>query len=48
VPDGGDLCSRVSAVNEIVVEGVARSTSLARQEQCLVGMGPRKLGQRQD
>ena len=39
MPDGGDLCSRVSAVNEVVVEGVARSTSLARPQQRLVGVG---------
>ncbi len=39
MPDGGDLCSRVSAVYEVVVEGVARSASLACPQQCLVGVG---------
>src|SRR5215203_2436677 len=39
VPDGRDLCFRLSAVYEVVVEGVARSTSLARPKECLVGMG---------
>src|SRR5919112_186253 len=44
-PDGGELGRGVSAVNEVVVEGVA-GTSLASPEQCFVGVGPRKLGQR--
>src|SRR5215210_2780508 len=36
--DGGDLGGGVSAVYEVVVEGVA-GASLARPEQCLVGVG---------
>src|SRR5215211_5210351 len=46
-PDGGELGGGLSAVNEIVVEDVAR-TSLACPEQCLVGVGPRKSGQRRE
>jgi len=46
VPDGGELDFRVSAIYEFVVEGVARSASLARPKQCFVGLGLRKLGQR--
>src|SRR5918998_6707396 len=46
VPDGGDLCFRVSAVYEVVVEGVLRTFTLARPQQRLVGVGPRKLEQR--
>jgi hypothetical protein len=42
-PDG--VC-RVGAIYEVVVEGVARSSSFACPEQCLVGVGSRKLGQR--
>jgi hypothetical protein len=46
VPDGGDLGGGVSTVYEVVVEGVARTLALARPQQCFVGVGPRKLGQR--
>src|SRR5215210_3118283 len=38
VPDGGELDFRVSAIYEVVVEGVARSASLARPKQCFVGV----------
>jgi hypothetical protein len=40
------LCAGNQAVYEVVVEGV--SPALARPEQSLVGVGPRKLGQRRD
>ena len=47
-PDGGDLGRWISAVYEVVVEGVARAVSLARPHYGLVGVGPRKLGQRRE
>jgi hypothetical protein len=47
VPDGGELGGRICAVDEVVVEGMAGSASLARPEERLVGVGPRKLGLRQ-
>jgi hypothetical protein len=46
VPDGGELGGGVWAVHEIVVEGVARGLALARPQEGLVGVGPRKSGQR--
>src|SRR5687768_911183 len=39
VPDRGDLCFRISAVYEVVVEGVARSASLSGPQQRFVGVG---------
>ena len=45
-PDGGDLCFWVSAVDKVVVEGVAEAASLARPKERFVGVGPRKSGQR--
>ena len=47
VPEGGELGVLVLAVYKVVVEGMVRSASLARPQQRLVGVGPRKLGQRQ-
>jgi hypothetical protein len=38
-PDGGDLGRWISAVYEVVVEGVARAVSLARPHYGLVGVG---------
>jgi hypothetical protein len=42
--DGGELGA--GSVYEVVVEGVACPFTLARPEQSLVGVGPRKPGQR--
>jgi hypothetical protein len=47
-PEGGDLGFGVPAVYEVVVEGVAGATTLARPQNCLVSVGPRKLGQRRE
>jgi hypothetical protein len=47
VPDGGELGGGVGAVDEVVVEGVAGALAPARPQQRLVGVGPRKLGQRE-
>ncbi len=44
-PDGGELGAE--AVQEIAGEGVAGSFTLARPDQGLVDVGPRKSGQRQ-
>ena len=38
-PDVGELCLRVCAIDQVVVEGISRSASLARPEQRLVGLG---------
>ena len=43
-PDGGDLGCGVTAVYDVVVEGM--SLALARPKQRLVSVGPSKLGQR--
>ena len=39
MPDGGELGGWVCAVYEVVVEGISRTASLPRPEQCLVGVG---------
>ena len=45
-PDGGDLRFGVSAVDQAVVEGVVGAISFSRPHDGLVGVGPRKVGQR--
>ena len=45
-PDRGDLGCRVDAVYEVVVEGISGTFALARPQNGLVCVGPRKLGQR--
>ena len=39
VPDGGELGGRISAVDEVVIEGMAGSATFARPEERLVGVG---------
>src|SRR5688572_30090639 len=39
VPDGGELGSRISAIDEVVVEGMSRCATLFGPQQRFVGMG---------